>query len=225
MSPERAISNRTLIQKEALPPGKLCQRQQTSKGERVLLPFSAQLSKKHFPTLASFPGALAIPPSAISQGFSCILLFPLESWQPPGSAGENNPGSGMQQLFQQWWQAQHWGFLHIFLFCNSLARGDVSTAVGSKEFWTANGYSCSWNKCRCPVPSCWPAGALSTFLSALFTIPLPCFQTATGYLDISLLAPPCCSLTTLRYHHYLQQQWPLLILSRSLYRLLVILEH
>lgn len=95
MSPERAISNRTLIQKEALPPGKLCQRQQTSKGERALLPFSAQLSKKHFPTLAPFPGARAVPASATDstvqcRSFSCILLFPLESSQPQALLEKTN---------------------------------------------------------------------------------------------------------------------------------------
>lgn len=47
----------------------------------------------------------------------------------------------------------------------------------------------------------------------------PTFRHYIGYLGISLITPPYpCSLTSLDYHHYLKQQWPLLILSRSLQR-------
>lgn len=71
------------------------------------------------PPWLRFPKALAIPAPEIHRKsqcrrFSSILLFPVESWQPPGSAGENKPGSGTQQLFQQWSQSHHRGFFTQF---------------------------------------------------------------------------------------------------------------
>lgn len=71
------------------------------------------------PPCLPLPKALASPAPSIHsktqcRSFSCTLFFPLESWEPPGSAGENKPGSGTQQLPQQWSQSQHRGFFTQF---------------------------------------------------------------------------------------------------------------
>lgn len=101
----------------------------------------------------------------------------------------------------------------IFPTCHCPARGDLSTAVGSEEFsnWFPN---CKWIlrgtrtaqaaeiNAGYHSPSCWSAGALSTFLCALHAIPVPYFQTLhriswhlSDYTSLLLAASPVWIIT------------------------------
>lgn len=148
----------------------------------------------------------------------------------------------MQQLFQQWSQSHHRGFSHSFLFCNSLALTWASSHLLLSNTWRSKHCCGQQGLCNCISYCKWilrgTCAAKAAEINAGITLPpavlqvywahfpvlsfpflCPTFRHYIGYLGISLITPPYpCSLTSLDYHHYLKQQWPLLILSRSLQR-------